>query len=145
MKSIFTAVALLSFSGSTPVQATAPGWLIGCWESNDKTSKEVWVAEPDGALIGFSVSMSEGKLVFFEVLRIASTDAGELAYTAYPSGQSAATFAATLETDNSIVFVNADHDYPQQISYHRQGKNLFASISALGGKKARSFNKHICE
>jgi len=43
------------------------------------------------------------------------------------------------------LFVNPDHDYPQEIRYRRDGNRLIATISLLGGEDARSFDKQACD
>jgi DNA-binding beta-propeller fold protein YncE len=119
-------------------------WLVGCWESADGSSKEVWVSEPDGALIGFSVVVSDSAVKFYEVLRIVAKPDGALAYTAYPAGQSPTTFIKTAETNAYILFSNPDHDYPQEIAYRLEGARLYATISALNGRNPQSFDKQRC-
>ncbi len=145
MKTIFVIVVLILFIHAKTGLASTPKWLIGCWESADKKSKEIWVAEPDGSLTGFGVVLKNSDIAFYEVLRIVSNDGGTLTYTAHPSGQAAATFTARLNTENSISFSNPRHDYPQEISYRNEGEILFATISALNGEKAQSFNKQLCK
>jgi hypothetical protein len=79
------------------------------------------------------------------VLRIDKSSDNTWIFTAYPAGQEAAIFRAVSIGEVSVVFANPDHDYPQEIRYRRQGKQLFASISLLNGKDARSFDKIACE
>ncbi len=77
-------------------EATLP-WLIGCWSTtrNGVTIEERWTVEPNGSLDGQGRTLRGGKVVGSEVVRI--TGLGDsLRYTADPSGQSVATFAATV-------------------------------------------------
>ncbi len=120
-------------------------WLAGCWVSADKGSQEVWAIESDYSLIGFAVSIADGKAVFYEVLSIKRNDEGTWAYTAHPSGQASASFIVTDQGDTSVVFTNPDHDYPQEIRYEREGNQLYASISLLGGENPTSFDKLACD
>lgn len=120
-------------------------WLAGCWISADKSSHEVWTVESDHSLIGFSVSVANGKVAFYEVLSIKLNDDGKWAYTAHPSGQASASFVVTDQDDTSVVFTNPDHDYPQEIRYQREGNQLHASVSLLGGENPTSFDKVACE
>ena len=46
-------------------------------------------------------------------------------------------FAKDKQTATEIVFVNAKHDYPQRISYWREGKYLMAETSLSDGNKAQ--------
>lgn len=120
-------------------------WLVGCWMTPDKTTQEVWVVEGDRSLAGFSVAVTDNSVSFYEVLSIRQSEDGLLAYTAHPSGQASASFAATEITENSVVFANPNHDYPQEIRYVRDSDRLYATISLLGGVNPNSFNKIACE
>ena len=121
------------------------GWLVGCWVSADSSAQEVWVVDSDQSLVGFGVAISDRKVGFYEVLSIRRSTDGSLIYTAYPSGQSSASFVATEITENSVVFTNPDHDYPQEIKYMREGNRLSATISLLGGIDPDSFDRVACE
>ena len=120
-------------------------WLVGCWENTDRTSKEVWARGTDGSLLGFAVSLSEGQVGFYEILRVYRDTAGSLAYAAHPMGSSATVFTESASSSEAVVFTNAAHDYPQEIAYRREGLNLIATISALHGANPRSFDKTRCE
>lgn len=50
----------------------------------------------------------------------------------------AAVFPASEVTDSSVVFENAEHDFPQRIGYRRVGgDSLVAWIEGTAGGKAR--------
>jgi hypothetical protein len=120
-------------------------WLVGCWTTPDGSAQEVWVAERDGSLSGFSVSVADNKVRFYELLSIRRGEDGSLVYTAHPSGQASTSFTGTTITESSALFVNADHDYPQQIRYSRESNRLHATISLLDGSNPVSFDKVACE
>ena len=120
-------------------------WLVGCWMTPDGSAQEVWVAEGDGALSGFSVSVANGKVGFYEVLSIRRSHDGVLVYTAHPVGQATTSFTATAVAENSVLFENAEHDYPQQIRYSREADRLQATISLLDGSRPVSFDKVACD
>ena len=120
-------------------------WLVGCWMAPDGSAQEVWVADSDGGLSGFSVSVADNKVSFYETLTIRSGQDGTLVYTAHPSGQASTSFTATEIKENSALFVNSDHDYPQQIRYTRVTDSLQATISLLDGSRPVSFDKVACE
>lgn len=141
----FVLLACMFITHAQTALAATPTWLAGCWESADKKSKEVWVAETDGSLTGFGVVLHNSQVVFYELLRIVSIDGEILTYTAHPEGQASATFTVDLVDENSVVFSNPNHDYPQVISYRHDGDKLFATISMLNGEKAQSFDKQHCE
>jgi hypothetical protein len=57
------------------------------------------------------------------------TDAGELVFRAYPSGQSPAEFRAATATGEEVAFLNAEHDFPRKIRYRRSGPDrMLASV-----------------
>lgn len=145
MKQSPVLLAMLLFSQSGLSCASELDWLVGCWQSDDALSNEVWVKEPDGSLIGFSVDTSGKGVTFYEVLRLVIGPGGALSYTAYPAGQTPTTFIAAKATDGSVTFSNPDHDYPQEIAYRREGTVLYATISALDGQNPQSFVKKRCE
>lgn len=134
--------AALSLAAGT--EAGTFDWLVGCWASADMRAQEVWIAESDGSLAGFSVTIDDNAARFYEVLRLQQGTDGTWTFTAYPSGQSPTSFVAQDIAEHSVVFVNAAHDYPQEIRYARQGDELLATISLVGGEDARTFGKSLC-
>ena len=143
---------LLSTLALIPALALAsdsPGgelnWLAGCWETTDSKTIEVWVVDSERSLIGFSVTIGDSRLGSYEVMSIKQSENGSWEFTAHPSGQAAATFLAVEINDNSVIFSNPEHDYPQEIRYERQGRRLLAKISLLGGDKPNSFDKVACK
>jgi hypothetical protein len=143
---VFTALLLIPMMASSGNSAQSGlDWLSGCWVTADQSSQEVWVVDSDKSLIGFSVALSAGKVVFYEILSIKQNDDGLWTYTAHPSGQASASFIAVETSENSVVFANPDHDYPQEISYRRDASQLYATISLRGGDNPNSFDKIACE
>lgn len=137
---LLPALSLAGEPGEHPLD-----WLIGCWVTPGGSAQEVWVADSDGSLSGFSVSVADNKVSFYETLTIRSGDDGAMVYTAHPSGQASTSFTATEMTENSVLFVNPDHDYPQKIRYTRVAESLQAMISLLDGSRPVSFDKVACE
>jgi len=120
-------------------------WLEGCWSTPDKSALEVWVINSERSLSGFAVTLVDNTVRFYEVLSIRPDDDGSWTYTAHPSGQVATSFKAAEVGAGSALFVNPEHDYPQEIRYRRDGNRLIATISLLGGDDARSFDKQACD
>ena len=137
---LLPALSLAGEPGEHPLD-----WLIGCWVTPDGSAQEVWVADSDGGLSGFSVSIADNKVSFYETLTIRPGDDGPLVYTAHPSGQSTTSFTATEVSETSALFVNPDHDYPQRIRYTRVADRLQATISLLDGSRPVSFDKLACD
>lgn len=120
-------------------------WMVGCWQTPDGKSQEVWVMDGEDALAGFAVSIRDDNVSFYEVLTVRRDENGLLVYTAHPSGQATTSFVAMEVTDDSVLFVNADHDYPQAIRYSRDGNYLAASIALLDGSRENAFDKIACD
>ena len=119
-------------------------WLAGCWVSENGSAQEVWAIERGGTLVGFGAAVDDGSIGFYELLTIRQADDGSWVYTAHPSGQATTSFAATSSGDESAVFENAGHDYPQLIRYERSGDWLVATISLTDGSRAATFQKQMC-
>lgn len=120
-------------------------WLAGCWETPDQSAQEVWVIEDADLLLGFSVSVRDNKVRFYELMTIRRADDKSWVLTAYPAGQKPGAFTASQLGTQSVMFANAEHDYPQQIMYRREGNKLLATISLLGGANPTNFDKVACD
>lgn len=137
-------LALTSLCNSAYAESSGLDWLLGCWAAEDGSSREVWVRESDEQLIGFGVALSDGQVVFHEVLSVRFDESG-IHYTAYPEGQAPATFTAGGASGKEISFTNAGHDYPQRIDYRLEPPRLRARISLLDGSDANEFVKLRCK
>ena len=65
------------------------------------------------------------------------TPDGKLLFTAIPSGPKEATFAQIRVSESEVVFENVAHDFPQRVTYRRNGdKRLLAAIDGIrkGGR-----------
>jgi len=103
-------------------------WLSGCWayEGEGFSRQEQWMQPRGGTMIGMSRTVSGGRTVEYEYLRI-EPRGGRLAYVALPSGQAEATFLQAELTDTTVVFEDAAHDFPQRIVYERQPGGAIAA------------------
>jgi hypothetical protein len=114
-------------------------WLAGCWSHEERgtVSEEQWMAPRGGTMLGMSRTVSKGRTVAFEQLRI-EEQGGKLVYIASPSGQSTASFAQTELGDGFVAFADPKHDFPQRIRYRLQdGGSLLAQIEGQQGGKAK--------
>lgn len=137
--------ALPAIAGSQGGNVDDLEWLLGCWQSDDDSAREVWSAEADGSLLGFAVALANGRVVFYELLSIRAGDDGVPVYTAHPAGQTRTAFAAAHVGNDSARFVNPAHDYPQAIAYRLDGNRLIATISLLEGERPQTFAKRRCD
>jgi hypothetical protein len=73
-------------------------------------------------------------------MRIApsTTAAGGLSFFASPAGQPAAEFPLVRHSGGEAVFENPAHDFPQRITYRREGNNLTGRIEGRTAGTARS-------
>ncbi|MEO6447205.1 MAG: DUF6265 family protein [Gemmatimonadaceae bacterium] len=136
--------ALVSLSpAGTHAQAPALdtlGWLTGCWElsAGDRRTVEQWERTPDGELRGSSVSFKGTTETGSERMRIHALG-GAITFWAYPSSQQPAEFRAIAVGAREATFENPEHDFPQRISYRRQGgDSLVARIEGDRDGRRRS-------
>ena len=133
------AAATLGAAEPRPSGIGRVAWLAGCWlaESPRRAVEENWMPPRGGSMIGVSRTVRGDSLFEYELVVVRETG-GALAYHAHPSGQPAAVFPAREVTDSSVVFENAEHDFPQRIGYRRVGADsLVAWIEGTAGGKAR--------
>jgi hypothetical protein len=104
-------------------------WLAGCWSQDGQAagSVEQWMAPAGGTMLGMNRTVSGGKTVAFEYLRIVEEEGGWIVLIASPSGQETARFNMVSMSENDVVFENKEHDFPQRIIYR-----LVASGKLLG-------------
>ncbi|MEO0607956.1 MAG: DUF6265 family protein [Pseudomonadota bacterium] len=148
-------VAALALNACTSLSsADAPGpdtrppsnaldWLTGCWQSESGDAREVWSEAEDGYYFGYAVSLRDGKVVFFEQMRI--DPAPMPIFNAYPAGTGPSAFPATALAAESVTFANPEHDYPQKIQYTRSGDALNAVISLIDDRRPGQFNFIRCD
>jgi len=93
----------------------------------------------DGVMPGLGRSVSDDGLKSdFEYLRIAIVD-DAFVYFASPGGRCPATqFRLISVISSSAVFANPEHDFPQLITYHRDGVRLVARIEGNVDGSSRS-------
>ncbi|HWB19016.1 MAG TPA: DUF6265 family protein, partial [Phycisphaerales bacterium] len=108
-------------------------WLTGSWSggSAETQTEEHWTSAKGGTMVGMGRTVSGGKTVFFEYLRIEERG-GDLYYIASPKGAADETeFKLVESTPNKAVFENKQHGFPQRIIYERHGDDLHARIEGL--------------
>lgn len=108
-----------------------PGWLVGEWraENGGTLFIETWRRAADGALEGEATSRSttQDEVYVQETLRIEQRD-GRLYYVAtVPSNPGPVSFGLVSCDSDRLVFENAEHDFPNRISYQRSGADAFSA------------------
>ena len=122
-----------------------PAWMAGCWEqrSGEKWTEECWTAPRAGIMLGSGRSGTGGVLDNWEVMQIELVETDDpvidpIIFYGAPRGQNRTAFAWVRNGKGAgLTFVNAGHDYPQQIRYWREGKYLMAETSLADGTKAQ--------
>jgi len=138
------AAAIVSAATAVPSQAgpetwgSHPGWMEGCWQHESGPTRESWQRGFDGLLFGHSVTIEDGKLTFFEDIRIERVG-GSLRYAVSPDGGLPVTFTATQQSPSSITFENPSHDFPQRIHYEVSDTGIAAHISDSEGGNRLDF------
>lgn len=104
-------------------------WISGYWTSNENgtAAEELWTPASGGILIGLHRDVSENENSSFEFLRITKTEEG-IVYIASPNGKTPTSFKLTRLAQNTAVFENPEHDFPQRLIYSRKGNVLTARI-----------------
>jgi hypothetical protein len=120
-------------AASTPAAAEALAWLEGRWcgSDEDQQIEETWFAPKQDETTGMSRTISGGRVISFEYMRIASLD-GKLTLLAQPDGNPPVPFERTDGDKDWIRFENPKHDYPQRIQYRRVGDELHAEVGGPG-------------
>jgi len=139
--------SLNSMGQKKPSKAFA--FVLGSWEM--KTSKgkviEQWVKNHDNSLAGKSYRINaKGDSLLTEILVIKNSS-NETFYCSTVMGQNngkEVCFKLISKENNTYVFENKEHDFPQRIIYQNQGKNdLLAWIEGeINGKAIKSEFKY---
>lgn len=135
-------VACSTAGTEAPAPQQALDWLAGCW--TDGRTTERWTHAGDGYLFGHNVVMADGKVRFFEQLRIEPSESGPV-FQAYPRGVGPVAFVFESAGERTISFVNGSHDFPQRIGYTRNGNTLTATISLIDGSRAGGWEYRRCD
>ncbi|WP_396174136.1 DUF6265 family protein [Flavobacterium sp.] len=112
-------------------------WLIGNWENkmDDGILSETWKKENDSTFSGESYFIINKKDTVHSETIILRQIKDELIYSPTVKGQNndeSVDFKLSSESENTFVFENPKHDYPQKIVYKKVDENsLIATISGI--------------
>jgi hypothetical protein len=117
-------------------------WLLGSWERTGleagQRGNEQWQRQ-EQVFVGRGSTWRQGRLQFEERLRI-ERDGGGIYYLADVSGNAAPVrFRLVEQGPDEVVFENPAHDFPQRISYRREGTLLTAVVSDIAGERTQVF------
>lgn len=117
-------------------------WLAGTWTrlhmKADRTAHERWEKTGENTLAGWGVTLKEKDTLFVEKLQLVVKD-NSIWYVADVSeNKGPVWFRLTNITPDGFTCENPAHDFPQKITYQREGDKLLATISGNG--RAMAFN-----
>ena len=143
MKYVVFVVALLLAPAARAQSLEDLAWLAGCWRTQgdrDASVTEVWTAPPMPAMLGYSYTLRDGVIRTWEQTRIEVID-GALTFVAMPEGAPPVRFRMREPAQaNRVWFDNPEHDFPQTVSYARQGDTLTAIVSGAAGENPVTFD-----
>lgn len=128
---------------TTTVGIADLGFMTGSWRltRGDSVVEEHWTGPRGGTLFGLGRTMRGDETSAFEFLRIEARRDG-IYYVASPSGRPATPFKLRQFGKDRVVFENRAHDFPQRISYWREGERLCAEVS--GTAKGKPSTERWC-
>ncbi|MBI1360345.1 MAG: hypothetical protein GC155_08685 [Alphaproteobacteria bacterium] len=132
-------------------------WMVGCWETADHASVQVWSEPVGGVMFGYATTMKDGALAFFEQDRIDLRNERP-SYSVSPDGDRWVAFVAPppkppeldkrgrpLPPAEVATFENSSNAYPQRIQYRSDGRRgLSATISNLDGSRTTELSWEKC-
>ena len=129
---ILLAVSPQCFAQTAGFSIDKFGFMTGCWESTgskERLGTEQWMKPAGGLMMGMGRTLSGGKAVDWEFMRIEQRG-GEVFFIAHPKANATETpFKLIRLDDGGAVFENPEHDFPQRVIYRltKEG-NLAARI-----------------
>lgn len=117
--------------------------LKGSWEATDPAGKfvESWTVVNDTLMTGNSFMTQHGDTVFTEKLQLTFQN-DSVYYFPTVTGQNngeAIRFTLTSAKNNTWIFVNKQHDFPQEIIYQFKAKDSL--IASVQGNQNGEFRK----
>lgn len=149
LSAVLVSVALTACQNVEPDESLSPQAqthpFTGCWQSEDGMSREVWVADPSGWNFGYALDRKDdGSVGFFEQMRL-EQNGDKSAFVVSAGGNDTVRFERETTDDSAVYkFVNAEHDFPQIITYRPSPGRLDAEISKVDGSNAIPFLKVSC-
>ena len=123
----------------------APHPFVGCWESADGLSREGWTLDPSGWLVGYSANRNAAnEVTFYESMRVERRPGKADVLVVTGQSDDTVRFERDMTREEVYRFVNAEHDFPQVITYRPSPERLDAEISALDGSNRVEFLKAAC-
>jgi hypothetical protein len=127
-----TAFLLLLLTAPVMRADDFPSWMAGSWsgEVDGVKMEEHWTTADGGLMVSMHRDVMANGKAWFEFARIEKKN-GVLTFMAMPGGQSPTPFPLKTIAERRVVFENPEHDYPQRITYWRDGEQLCASVDGI--------------
>ena len=121
-------------------------WLIGKWkrtnEEQGKETFEIWKKTSESEYKGIGYIMQNNDTIWQEEMLLSNTDRKWKLKIKNPE-EEAITFKNTDLNDNSFSFQNHDIDFPNEISYRKNGNKISATVAGGDTKIEFEFEKLI--
>jgi hypothetical protein len=116
-----------------------PVFMTGSWHGtfDGTVVDEHWSSADGGLMLASSRTISPKGKTSFEFLRIEKRG-DSLVFLAMPQARAETPFPLKTITASRVVFENLEHDYPQRVSYWRDGAKLCARVDGMLGGKLES-------
>ncbi len=127
--------------GSETAAIEQLSWMAGHWtysSADGARADEAWLAPVGGLMLGMNRYVPAGKHGLYENLRIETRPDGSTVFVGWPQGQAPADFKLTSASASRVSFFNLAHDFPQGISYWRDGEELLARVDGIENGVMRS-------
>ena len=130
---------LLSYPTDQPIGSSTAAieqlhWIAGHWAymgADGARVDEVWLPPAGGLMLGMNRYVPADKHALYENLRIETRPDGSTVFVGWPQGQAPTDFKLTSASASRVSFFNLAHDYPQGISYWRDGDELLARVDGV--------------
>ena len=133
------ALGILLLLTSAARGADLPRWMKGSWSGEIRGVKmeEHWTSPECGLMLSMHRDVKKDGTVSFEFARIEKIK-DVMTFMAMPGGRTPTAFTLKSITADRVVFENLEHDFPQRISYWRNGEKLCASVEGTVKNKVES-------
>ena len=113
-------------------------WLLGEWRTGTEEIilTESWARVSDDTFEGFGEARSapDGGLQNRETLRMAAMSGGVFYIAKVAHNELPVAFRLSECGEDTAVFENPEHDFPNRIEYRSEGSELIATVSGANGK-----------
>jgi len=142
MRNIVLILLLFSISSLNFAQMDNFNWLLCEWkmESENSYIVENWAKVGFNTIEGesFTFDSQTDSILFSESLRILHMGNEYFYLAKVPQNHMPIAFLMTYIDENSIIFENGSHDYPQRIEYSKlENDSLVVTISLIDKEKSK--------